>query len=736
MSTVVYLSLSSFTSTSYGLNKQLIASTQSQVNSSIVGYITIPGASTINNVSTSGGYAVSTLYGNDALYSTIFFSSYAYYGKTYSTLNASTIAMNTLAYSTLSSVSYANNTLLSTSASSFTGQLNQQSTIFASTLTGLNSTVIGNSGAAYNFILASTVGAASTSAGIVTISTITSYNLFTSSLANQAGSIGVSTLYTVSTLILNSTTTTQTMDLVTYRNFTVLVNNIADNGIYRLTYNKNSLLGQDYRRGVITIDINTVGQPYSTFSGALRFDANTLGIPTTIWGAVLPTISNADYVMQYEYTIYNQILWTNLLGVYPRVRVVNPVFTAGQIFKINVGTGLSNIDNYTYFRGQSFPVSWSNYTFFPFAQVGEPPYNPQVVIETTVDGQIYNTYGPFPFSQSTATIQAPYTGAGVAPVQNAVANLYVLGYNSQAATVPFQVISPTFDYMRFRNTTTPNISTLGGNTFIAGYELVGITDYGNFPLYNTATNMYTTLPPFGSTGVTYFNMNSNYAPSKLFTNLINRIGAQGSPLTSTTLAFSSTITRPSFTELSATRGYADYIIYNLSTYFTDLITYSTIGGATAFTLTNGAVSTTIQNAQIRQINPTTYEVYNVNQSRTSNTFTSGNVLATYFFSTLSFVHTVQTPFVGPVGGPFTGPPTYFTDQQGFMEMPNVGGGGGLSARREPLSTILFYNAVTTPINSSFTVGDKFEAQVIPGDGYKYVYVMSTNASASVQVFNL
>jgi hypothetical protein len=327
------------------------------------------------------------------------------------------------------------------------------------------------------------------------------------------------------------------MDLVTYRNFSVFINNIADNGIYRLTYNRMNLLGQDYRRGVITIDVNTVGQPYSTFNSALRFDANTLGIPTTVWGSVLPTISNADYVMQYEYTIYNQILWTNLLGIYPRVRLTNPVFTSGRVFKINIGTGVSNIDPYSYFRGQTFPVSWSNYTFFPFAQVGQPPYNPQIFIETAVNGQIYDSFGPFSFSQSTAVIKAPYTGAGVSPVQAATASLYVLGYESQAAIVPFNVISPTFDYMRFRNTNSTD-PALGGRTFIAGYELVGITDTGNFPFSGTPNTIYNTLPPFGSTGVTFFNMDSNYAPSKLFNNLINRIGSRGSPFVSTTLVYS------------------------------------------------------------------------------------------------------------------------------------------------------------------------------------------------------
>jgi hypothetical protein len=163
-----------------------------------------------------------------------------------------------------------------------------------------------------------------------------------------------------------------------------------------------------------------------------------------------------------------------------------------------------------------------------------------------------------------------------------------------------------------------------------------------------------------------------------------------------------------------------------------LITYSTIGGATNFMLTNGTQTTTISNAQLRQITSTTYEVFNVNQARSSNTFTSGSAFVTYSLSTISFVHTVQTPFVGPVGGPFTGPPTFFADTQGYMEIPSV----GLSARREPLSTILFYNAVTTPINSTLTVGDTIQAEVRPGDGFAYVYVLSTNASASVQVFNL
>jgi hypothetical protein len=48
MSSLVYSSQNSFTSTSYGLNAQFIASTQTQVNSSLIGYVTIPGLSTVN----------------------------------------------------------------------------------------------------------------------------------------------------------------------------------------------------------------------------------------------------------------------------------------------------------------------------------------------------------------------------------------------------------------------------------------------------------------------------------------------------------------------------------------------------------------------------------------------------------------------------------------------------------------------------------------------------------------
>ena len=736
LNNTVNTTTSSFISTSYGLANVFTSTNAYGFQSSVIGYLSTPAVNTFSTINSQANSTITFLNNVGVSSATQFGIFYSTISSQNSILYNSTIAINTLAVSTLNIVTNAFSTQLSTNTSSFNAQLNLQSTIFNSTLSNYNLAFASTSGAAYNYIIGSTISVTSTAAGIVTTSTVNSYNAYISSLNSNISLIGVSTLYTNTTLLINSTTRTQIMDLTTYRNFQINIRDISNSGVYTLTYSNSALTGQDYRRGIITLDISTVGQNYSNFNGALIFNANTLGIPTTVWGAVIPYIGNSDYVAQYEYTILNSILWTNLLGLYPRVAVRNPQAITPLLYVYNIGLGTSNLDPNTYFRGQPINIAWSNYSFFPYAPIGGPNFNPYVVVETNLSGSTYNTFGPFPFSQSTAQITAPYPTGSQSIVQSGTINIYVLGYANTIVQIPLKVVQPTFDYLYFRPTTAPPNLSSGGYTFIGGYELVAQSDNGNYPFFGAANNVYNnTVPGYGSTGVTYYNINSNYNNNKLFTNVVNTVGYNGSPNSQIYLSNGSTSTQNTFVEYSQQRGYLDFMIYR-SSYFYPMQLYLSNGGRIDVTLNSGTVSTFIPNISIRPIGraSTVYEIYNTGVSATSNIFngTESNINITYSISTVGLVNRGQTPFIGPVGGPFAGPVVQFADTQCYMEVPYPASG---SSRRDPVSTVLYYNLVNSVLTSSYTVGDTFETRVIPGDGFQYIYTFSTNASPFVQTYN-
>lgn len=736
-----------FTSTINGLESKFISTNATQFQSSVLGYLSTPAVTTFSTINGTASDTFNSINTSNIAQSTQFGTFYSTISSQTINLYNSTQIIYVFAVSTLNTLTYNASTQLGCNSVAFYTQLSTQDKQFNSSIISWNNTLISTTSNAYNTVVTSTVYQTSTAAGIVTASTVLAYNYFLSNLNSGIAQVGVSTLYTYSTLLINSTNQIQTMDFTSYRNFQVNIRDLSSDGLYKLTYNSNSLFGQDYRRGIIVLDISTVGQSYSNFNGSLIMNLNTLGIPTTVWGAVLPYIGNADYVAQYEYTILNSILWTNLLGLYPRIAIRNPTLTAPQINVYNIGTGVTVRDPSVYYRGQPISISWSNYSYFPYAPVGGPNFNPYVIIETILGGSTYNTFGPFPFSQSSAQIIAPYPGAGQSIVQNGFINLYTLGYQTNTVQLPLKVILPSFDYAFFKNTTAPLQLSSGGYTFLGGYELVAQTDLGNYPFFSTTNNIIPYIPPTaggggGSTGVTYYNMNPAYNNNKFFTNIMNLVGYNGSPNAQVSLSNGSVSTTKSFLEFSRTKGYADFMIQYPS-YFPAIQQYLGIGGRIDMTLNSGDISTTIPNISIRQIGSlsTVYEVYNTSSLTTKNIFigNESTVSVSYSISTLGFVSRGQTPFIGPVGGPFTGPVVQFADTQGFMEIPFPGNaqypGGSLSSRKEPISTILYYNLVSSVLTSSYTIGDIFESRVLPGDGYIYIYSISTTASPSVQIFN-
>jgi hypothetical protein len=723
LSSLVSTTQWNFISTMYGLQSSYIVSTNSFLNSSMIAYLSGPASTVFANIQLQTSTTFGLLSTQTANQSTIFQSTNNFYNNEYTNLFISTINTNTIALSTLSTVDSITNGFYSTNTNVFNIQLSNQEAIFDATLANwnieLNSTAIN----AYSTIIISTINETSTSAGIVTSQTIDTYNAFISTLNLETASIGVSTLYTASTLMLTSNSMTQVMDLITYRNFTVFINNIADTGIYRLTYNSNDLLTQNYRRGVITMIISTVGQNYSTLNGALRFDGNTLGIPTTVWGAVLPYIGNADYTIQYEYTILNSILWTNLLGIYPRVAITNPSFI-NQSIQATINTS-TFYDPSTILRGQSFVINWSNYSFFPYGQLGQPSYSPQVVIDTYYNSNIVKSYGPFPFSQSTATIQAPYVRGFVGPLLPTNISMYVLGYESQAINLPINVLMPTFDIVTY----TSIISTIPGiannATFLGGYELVAQTENNNFPWYNGTLNT-----------INSFNNNSTFRVSNLVTNIMNTVGYLGSPRYNTnglsTLFTTNTcnLIPNTITEQSSNVGYRNFLM-NVNNYFSSILAYSSIGGIFNFTLNNGVTSTTISNARFSRFSTTSsFYIFNTSQLQSSNIFNSTNtnyLNVQFTINTLEYVST-QNPFVGPVGISTTAS-TLFAQQNAFVVLNN-----DVTIYKDAVSTVMFYNVISTPINSTFTANNRIALTVQVTPQRRYTYYISTTSRSAVQTF--
>jgi hypothetical protein len=728
---------STYISTSYGLNDQFLASTQAQVNSSLVGYIGLPAASSFSTITYMANSTFSTITGNNNRQSTIFFSTQASYISSYNTLLLSTIAVNNFAISTLSTAIFTNTTQLASNSTLFGQQLSTQNIQFGSTISSYNVFLVNTANAAANTVITSTVNSVNVATSNVTVSTIAAYNLFLSSLTNQSAEIGVSTLYTVDTLTLQGSTYTQSLDLATYRNFYVRVSSIiSGSSNYRLTYNRNGINNLNYRRGVISIDINTVGQSYSNYGGQLRFDVNILGVPTTVWKNVYPFISNADYLAQYEYTIMNNVIWTNLLGLYPRVRVLNcAAVAASPMIQVN-----NVYDPSTILRGSPIVVSWSNYSFFPYDNVGQVPFEPQIVLETYVSSILYGEYF-YPFSVSSATITAPYVvGSGFSggPLQTATVNMYIQGYQSQPTTTTFRVLQPTFDNITIKNANYGFPS--GSNSFIGGFELVAQTDARNYPLYNLPITINGTNPAFQS-----FNNSTIYSAANLTSNLINRAGFAGSPRNNPRLTYAnSNFAVPNnFTEFSGQRGYPDFL-FNMTNY-RDLLAITSLGGSVTFTLNDGSVSTSFLATNFNTIvstfvstsftsSYTLYEAFNPSLSRTSNTFNNrgANVSVLYNLSTPRFVSTARgvtvNPFVGPIG---LSNATFVADTTITANIPNI----GLTSLADPVSTLLFYNVINTPIAATSTTGMVITATVNTNNT-NYSYIVSTTGSSAVQILNL
>ena len=700
-----------FISTTTSLTNIILDSTQAYLNSSIIGYVSTPMGSALSTLSTLSYVELSTFSGTgagqlstqDSLFNILYISTATLYTSSLSlyssisSLYSTTIVQSGLLFSTFSTQSYYQ---LSTQNSQFTSTI---ATYPAQLTVAVNST--------NTSVLATTTASANATLSDIETSTLNAYNAYVASLLAASSSIGLSTLYTVQTLNLAGSTFSGTMDMGTYRNFYINVYNLS-NGMsdYKLNYNSNNISLLDYRRGVITLNVSTVGQAYTNNSSLLHFNVYRWGMPTTIFGNIFPYISNADYMLQYEYTILNRIIYTNLLNVFPRLSVRNAQISSIVRNVNSNGTPTSDC----FWRGTPVLVSWSNYNYSPYGTLGAPNLNPEVQVDVLVGGSTIAQYFS-PFSQSSITIRAPYLTNQAASFLPTTVNTYIVGSINDVTTTTFNTLLPTFDYIYAFS---PGYPAATG--FVGGQELVAITDNNRYPLNALVPNVYRTSP----SNYASYNNDPLYSASNLTNGLLNSAGARGYTPSTIIVGASNTVGR--FQENSAASGYADFYV-NLPGYFEPLNTLQAFNSQITFTVSSATNSYTFTGSNIVQQSGGLYRLYNTGATKLTNTFTSGSASIAYKYSPVfaisSFTGFTESSFVGPVSA---GNP----DPAVTTEMPNT----GLSLLTDPVSTLTFYNLINGPITSNETAGMRLQGTVLYG-GNNFSSTFFVTNTTSAQVFS-
>lgn len=467
-----------FTSTTTSLTNQILFSSQTQLNSSILSYLSSPAGAALNLFSTQGAAAISTF--NRLGASTIGAQS-SIFGSTFTVNQTATSTMLGRGNSTILALSQTQSTyttlfsaLFSSVQTSSIVQLSTQNTQFISSLGSYGTTLQFVVASTNSAVLTQTTTAANTALSTLVISTNATYTAFVNSLLSQNSSIALSSLYTVQNITLTSNNFEGTMDPGAFTNFAIQVAGPLVNGSsnYRVTHTSNiGALG--YRRGIITVDVSTIGAGYSNNGGALCLDVYRWGLPTTVWGGVYPSISNADYMAMYEYTIQNNIMYTNLLNVYPRLRLTALALQANQVYNVFAGTAVTS--NF-FWRGSPMRLQWSNYTHFPVGTLGAPPYSPEIMVDVVANNQIQARNGPFTLGVSTLAFNLPYYGGACNNPVTTTLRAYIAGQQSQAQELVIQVLVPKFQELRF----TP----LAGR-FISLQEIEAWSDAGSNVFSNT-----------------------------------------------------------------------------------------------------------------------------------------------------------------------------------------------------------------------------------------------------------
>jgi hypothetical protein len=704
-----------FLSTTSSITAQIIFSSGVQFQSSVLGYVSSPTAAALSTFSSLSFISLSTFSG---LGSTSLFRQASTFASTFNFYNTN---LNIVFISSMGQLStYTNRastslvqtaSQLSSFSTQFSVQLSTQNGLFNSTLRTYPSTLNAFAQSTNTLIVNSTVNLVTSTLNYVANSTLSYYNFFVSTF--YTSTIGLSSLYTYRNINLNSSNYTALLDFATTRHFYINVYDIVDlpSSLYRITYSSNFLPNTDYKQGTININISTVGLSYSRNGGKIRFDTYTSGLPTTVWRNVYPQICNADYFMQYNYTIVSNIIYTTLNNVYPRLEVRNLQILPTNL-NVQSATSLQYLQSF-YWRGSPIQISWSNYSFFPFGSLGAPPYDPEVAIEV-FDGQNSIEYGPFPFSVSTATIIAPYLRGRMAADNLTTINAYIIGLPQQAAKTTFTTLVPYFTDVNIRNTT----------QFMGGSELVAITDSGRTPLLGANVSFLNT----GS--VSSFNNLALYQGSNLINGLLNVTISTGTASTSLINTTTSNVTG-TFFENSATRGFADFFVNLGGNYFRNVSTIAALSTSVRFTLFNLTSSYTFTATTISSIGGgSLWEIANPTVPKGFNTFTNtgqGSHFIRYNYSPIPFVSSVgfyqESTFIGPNIGAVP-------NTLAQMNLTNI----VTTTIQDAVSTIIYQNlptdSIVTPISTANTQM-RFTLTLMNGNSYMSTL---TTTGAAIQTF--
>lgn len=677
---------STFNSTIYGLASTMFSSLTTQLDSSIIAYISAPTAAYLSTYDYAISSFLSTGYGELSTMSTTFGISYV----EFSTLYDATFVLYDSLDSNLNSFTAEADATITYYDELFSNVYVEGSTQVTSSVVGVtdiyNAALVSTTDGLYVDVVTANANALANIEG----QTLSAYDTFVNQIDYNIYISQLSTLYTNSTIQLTGSNFVGVMDLSNYMNFNVQVFGISS-GVsnYKLTY-CNIPPAVPYQRGIITIDVSTVGFSYSNFNTRLMFDTYKTALTNMPWTTDNPIISSADYTAVYQYTIMNNAVYTNLLNFYPRIALTNLVVL--PVLPNVTKNGLLSASDV--WRGSRLNVSWSNYMSFPYNTGSTSNFQPQVVIEVSIDNQIYNTYGPIEFTTSNAVVQVPYLRGMPLPLYSTNISVFVLGLANSGLTKVVNTIVPQF-------TAFTNVAPSGAyaNNFLGGQELVAVTDRGKYPLYGVATAVITNTNPPAEPPSTFFNSSYSYTSDNLTNSLFNLTGFNGTSSFVFTYGTPYILNQFELQPLTTIRYWVS--IQNYFEYINELVAR---GSVVTLTLTGLTASLTFIPTSIFNVNIGNY-IWQIdtNIAAANNPFVEGDVV--------NFTYTVTVPpllsnanvFAGPYGTGVSAPGTTVNITNSNLQSLDA------------VSTLYFYELLETPIKSSQTYFQQWIASVSYND---------------------
>jgi hypothetical protein len=711
-----------------------ISTVEDNYNSSVLQYLSAPAGEMLSTYSSLNYFALSTFQstseGQLADQSTLFYSSFLLWDSSITELT-----------STASSLIYI------------------QSSVIASTLIGYPSTLTYYLNSTNTYVLQYTTVQANNTLLLIENSTTTTYNQFVTDLQAASSTAALSSIYTFNNMDLSGTTSTVTMDLASYRNFYITIYDITDGIPYIVNYIKNTISALDYRTGLITINVSTVGSPYTYNGGRLRLDVNRWGMPTTTNGNIIPYISSAAYTVQYMYNIINSVVYTNLLNIYPVLAIQNPYMDPTTVLNVYVSS-LGIYSPTAFWRGSPVVVSWTNYTFYPYLSTLDA--NVDILVDVVVAGSTITSYGPYPFSQSTATVYAPYLTNQQYPVIPTRVEIYVAGLEAQAAALTFSTIIPGFDNLTltpFGYPGDPNPPTFGfGPNWIGGTELVALTDNQAVPLYgmtpNVITNNVLYIPTYS-----YYNNNPLYVPSNLLDGVYNTVGMYSMAVAITNVNYGSITGAYQFYDDTAMMGHlslrfsmpGDYL--PLLTYLIQAVSINiTIYNTILVAVYNGVITGVVDNGDgtftLENTGSPSQLFDNNGESYTIRVFVNTTPIndPDQVMATLTSIGYTPSTFVGPRGDLGTGPPyATLADELAYADIPSLLTSNALFSNTniDSVSTLVYYNFSSlslgnTPndiynsIDSNATGGMAINGSVYyQGEAFMSTFIITNSSQAQI-----